>query len=223
MLISKEEFEAARRRLVENLKLFGIIKSKNVEHAMLNVPREEFLPRHLRLYAYEDTPLKIMLDQTISAPHMVAMMCELLELKPGLKVFEVGTGTGYHAAVCAEAMYRQGVVYTIEYFPELALYAVQNLARLRYLDVVKVFVGDGSKGLAPYAPFDRIIVTAAAQGDIPRPLIEQLSDEYGVLVIPVEERPGVQVLYKVVKRGGEITKRFITYVSFVRLREEHRV
>ncbi len=103
------DFASARRRLVNMLKdEGGIIRSDRVERAMLSVPpREEFLPSYLRLYAYEDTPLEIMYGQTISAPHMVAMMCELLDLRPGLRVLEVGTGTGYHAAVCAEAMERK--------------------------------------------------------------------------------------------------------------------
>ena len=213
------DYSSARKRLVEELKREGVIKSKNVEEAMLRVPREEFLPPHERLYAYEDTPLRVMLDQTISAPHMVAMMCELLELKPGLKVLEVGTGTGYHAAVCAEAMERKGIVYTIEYFPELAIYAMQNLARLGYLNVVKVFIGDGSKGLPQFAPYDRILVTAAAPGTIPNALIEQLADG-GIMVIPVEVDLGVQVLYKVTKKNSKVTKKPITYVSFVRLRVE---
>ena len=216
-LLLDRDYEAARRRLVRELKLQGVIKSKNVEEAMLKVPRDRFVPPHERMYAYEDTPLKVMLDQTISAPHMVAMMCELLELKPGLKVLEIGTGTGYHAAVCAEAMGRKGIVYTIEYFPQLALYAIQNLAALGLLDCVKVFVGDGSKGLPQYAPFDRILVTAAAQYEIPRPLLEQLSPDQGIMVIPVEEKPGVQILYKIVREGNKYEKEAITYVAFVRL------
>ena len=219
MYLSKDYFERVKKIVVEELKSEGIIKSRNVEHAILKVPREEFLPPHLRIYAYEDTPLKIMLGQTISAIHMVAMMCELLELKPGLKVLEVGTGTGYHAAICIEAMYRRGVVYTVEYFPELAIYAIQNLSKLGYLDVIKVFIGDGSKGLPQYAPFDRILVTAAAWKDAPKALIEQLSSE-GIMVIPIEVRPGVQVLYRITKKNGKVSREAITYVSFVKLRQE---
>ncbi len=218
-LVLGRDYETARRRLVEELKLQGVIKSRNVEEAMLKVPRDRFVPPHERIYAYEDTPLKVMLDQTISAPHMVAMMCELLELRPGLKILEVGTGTGYHAAVCAEAMYRKGIVYTVEYYPQLALYAVQNLAALRLLDCVKVFIGDGSKGLPQYAPFDRILVTAAAQYEIPKPLLEQLSPNRGIMVIPVEERPSIQILYRVIRNGDTYEKEAITYVAFVRLQQ----
>ena len=200
---------------MNSLKDEGIIRSDRVERAMLTVPREEFLPSYLRLYAYEDTPLEIMYGQTISAPHMVAMMCELLGLKPGLRVLEVGTGTGYHAAVCAEAMERKGVVYTIEYYPGLAFYAVQNLAKLGYLDVVHVFIGDGSKGLPKYAPFDRILVTAAAPR-VPPKLFEQLSSD-GIMVIPIEEG-FTQVLYVVTKEGNTPRMKPVTYVSFVRMR-----
>jgi protein-L-isoaspartate(D-aspartate) O-methyltransferase len=197
------------------LKAEGIIKSERVEKAMLKVPREEFLPSYLRLYAYEDTPLEIMYGQTISAPHMVAIMCELLDLRPGLRLLEVGTGTGYHAAVCAEAMERRGEVYTMEYYPGLALYAVQNLARLGYLDIIHVIIGDGSRGLPKYSPFDRILVTAAAPKVPPR-LIEQLR-QGGVMVIPIDEG-FTQVLYVITKEDGSIKMKPITYVSFVRMK-----
>lgn len=209
-------YNEARARLVRDLINQGVITSEVVERAMLTVPREEFLPNYLRLYAYEDYPLEVMYGQTISAPHMVAMMCELLNLKPGVKVLEVGTGTGYHAAVVAEAMGRKGQVYTMEYYPGLALYAVQNLARLGYLDVVRVFIGDGSKGLPQYAPFDRILVTAAAP-KVPPKLIEQLSDD-GIMVIPLEEGRIHQVLYVVTKEGGSVKMKPIIYVSFVKMK-----
>ena len=209
------DFESARRKLVVSLKEEGIIKSERVERAMLRVPREEFLPNYLRLYAYEDTPLEIMYGQTISAPHMVAMMCELLDLKPGIRLLEVGTGTGYHAAVCAEAMERRGEIYTLEYYPGLALYAVQNLTRLGYLDVIHVIIGDGSRGLPKYAPFDRILVTAAAP-KVPPKLIEQLG-QGGIMVIPIDEG-FTQILYVVIKEDGGIRMKPITYVSFVRMK-----
>jgi len=173
------------------------------------------LPEY-RMMAYEDRPLPLFAGATISAPHMVAMMCELIEPRPGMKILEVGAGSGYHAAVCAEAIERKGKVYTIEVVKELAVYAAQNIERLGYWGVVEVFHGDGRKGLERHAPFDAIIVTAAASA-IPRPLVDQLGDG-GILVIPVEEDAG-QVLYRVVKRGGRIEKRAVTYVLFVPLRE----
>ncbi len=178
----------ARKRLVERLKMEGIIRSREVERAMLTVPRELFVPEHYREYAYVDSPLPIGHGQTISAPHMVALMTELLNLKEGMKVLEIGTGSGYQAAVIAEIVAPKnsknpGKVISIERIPELAEFAKRNLARAGYLDRVKVIVGDGTLGYPPEAPYDRIIVTAAAP-DIPKPLLEQLKPG-GRMVIPV--------------------------------------
>lgn len=203
-------------RLVDELTREGVIKSERVRKALLSVPREEFVLPEYRLMAYEDRPLPLFAGATISAPHMVAMMCELIEPRSGMKILEVGAGSGYHAAVCAEAIERRGKVYTIEIVRELAVYAAQNIERLGYWGVVEVFHGDGRRGLERHAPFDAVIVTAAASG-IPRTLVDQLRDG-GVLVIPVEEGAG-QVLYRVVKRGEKIEKRAVTYVLFVPLRE----
>jgi protein-L-isoaspartate(D-aspartate) O-methyltransferase len=203
-------------RLVDELTREGVIKSERVRKALLSVPREEFVLPEYRMMAYEDRPLPLFAGATISAPHMVAMMCELIEPRTGMKILEVGAGSGYHAAVCAEAIERRGKVYTIEIVKELAVYAAQNIERLGYWGAVEVFHGDGRRGLERHAPFDAVIVTAAASG-IPRTLVDQLRDG-GVLVIPVEEGAG-QVLYRVVKRGEKIEKRAITYVLFVPLRE----
>lgn len=203
-------------RLVDELTREGVIKSERVRKALLSVPREEFVLPEYRMMAYEDRPLPLFAGATISAPHMVAMMCELIEPRSGMKILEVGAGSGYHAAVCAEAIERRGKIYTIEIVKELALYAAQNIERLGYWGVVEVYHGDGRRGLERHAPFDAVIVTAAASG-IPRTLVDQLRDG-GVLVIPVEEGAG-QVLYRVVKRGEKIEKRAITYVLFVPLRE----
>jgi protein-L-isoaspartate(D-aspartate) O-methyltransferase len=203
-------------RLVDELTREGVIKSERVRKALLSVPREEFVLPEYRMMAYEDKPLPLFAGATISAPHMVAMMCELIEPRSGMKILEVGAGSGYHAAVCAEAIERRGKVYTIEIVKELAVYAAQNIERLGYWGVVEVFHGDGRRGLERHAPFDAVIVTAAARG-IPRTLVDQLRDG-GVLVIPVEEGAG-QVLYRVVKRGEKIEKRAVTHVLFVPLRE----
>jgi len=203
-------------RLVDELTREGVIKSERVRKALLSVPREEFVLPEYRMMAYEDRPLPLFAGATISAPHMVAMMCELIEPRSGMKILEVGAGSGYHAAVCAEAIERRGKVYTIEIVKELAVYAAQNIERLCYWGVVEVFHGDGRRGLERHAPFDAVIVTAAASG-IPRTLVDQLRDG-GVLVIPVKEGAG-QVLYRVVKRGEKIEKRAVTYVLFVPLRE----
>lgn len=203
-------------RLVEELVREGVIKSERVKRALLAVSREEFVMPEYRMMAYEDKPLPLFHGATISAPHMVAMMCELIEPRPGMKILEVGTGSGYHAAVCAEAIERRGKIYTVEIVEELAIYAAQNIERLGYWGVVEVFHGDGSKGLQRYAPFDAIIVTAAAPR-IPQALVDQLADG-GVMAIPIQE--GIdQILYKVTKSGGSIVKKFVTYVLFVPLRE----
>ncbi|MFN3803710.1 MAG: protein-L-isoaspartate(D-aspartate) O-methyltransferase [Pyrobaculum sp.] len=203
------------RQLVEELERGGVIKSEQVRRAMLTVPREEFVMPEYRTAAYEDRPLPLFAGATISAPHMVALMCELITPRPGMKILEIGTGSGYHAAVCAEALGRRGKVYSIEIVRELAVFAAQNLERLGYWGVVEVYHGDGRFGLKKHAPYDAIIVTAAAP-EVPQPLVEQLK-EGGTMVIPIEEG-FTQALYRVVKRGGEVERRFVTYVLFVPLR-----
>ena len=219
-------FEERRRRLVERLKREGYIVSERVEKAMLRVPRELFVPEELRHLAYEDTPLPIGYGQTISAPHMVALMTELADLKPGMKVLEVGTGSGYHAAVLAEVVApsdepreRWGHVYSVERIPELAERARRNLERAGYADRVTVIVGDGTKGYPPAAPYDRIVVTAAAP-DIPGPLLEQLKPG-GKMIIPIGDRY-MQYLYVVEKtRDGRIKSRPVTPCLFVPLIGEY--
>lgn len=214
-------YEEQRRLLVEKLKREGHIKTPIVERAFLRVPREEFVPPQLRHRAYEDTPLPIGKGQTISAPHMVAIMTELLEPRPGHKVLEVGTGSGYQAAILAEIVApgedkgAEGHVYTVERHPELAEFARGNLRRTGYADRVTVIVGDGSLGYPPEAPYDRIIVTAAAPR-VPPPLLEQLKPG-GRMVIPVGDAYE-QRLYLVVKRSdGSVEQVPTTYCIFVPL------
>lgn len=197
-----------RRRLMDHLRAEGYISTSRVYEAMMRVPRELFVPEEYRDQAYDDKPLPIGYGQTISAPSVVAYMTELLDLGPGMKVLEVGAGSGYQAAVLAELAAplnleepRRGHVYTIERIPELAEYAKRNLERAGYAGRVTVIVGDGSVGYEPSAPYDRIIVTAAAPR-IPEPLLEQLRPD-GVLVIPIGGYFD-QVLYVVrkTKTGG---------------------
>ncbi len=180
----------ARRRMVEALRQLGYIRSEKVYRAMLRVPREEFVPPEYRDMAYEDTPLPIGYGATISAPHMVAYMTELLDPDIGHRVLEVGTGSGYQAAVLAEIVApsdapreRWGHVWSIERVPELAEFARRNLERTGYSDRVTVVVGDGTLGLPEYAPYDRILVTAGAPR-VPEPLLDQLASP-GRMVIPV--------------------------------------
>jgi len=199
----EESFEEQRKKLVSRLVDEGVLKSEQVIKAMLAVPRELFVPEPHRKYAYADTPLPTLSGQTISAPHMVAMMCEYLDLKPGHKVLEVGAGSGYHAAVCAEIVAPRGSavrghVYAIERVMDLVIFAKKNLERAGYSDRVTVICGDGTMGYPEAAPYDRILVTAAAP-KIPLPLIEQLRVS-GRIVIPVGEPYSIQELVIAEKR-----------------------
>lgn len=213
-----ESFEEQRERLVESLKRRGYISSPSVEAAMRRVPREEFLPRSLRDDAYVDTPLPIGEGQTISAPHMVAIMAEHLDLKPGMKVLEIGAGSGYHAAVCAEILGPEGHIYTVERISSLASFAESNLKKTGYASIVTVIFGDGTIGLPEHAPYDRIFVAAGAP-DIPSPLTEQLA-EGGKLLVPVGGR-FYQDLIRIEKRGAKLKKENLGGCVFVPLIGEH--
>jgi protein-L-isoaspartate(D-aspartate) O-methyltransferase len=163
---------------------------------MEKVPRERFVPDESRDFAYEDTPLHIGHGQTISAPSMVAIMCDILDVREGDKVLDVGTGWGYHAAILS-VLAGSGMVYSIERIPELAGRAQKILEELGFHNV-KVLVGDGSEGLPEFAPYDRINVAAAAP-EIPGVLAEQLA-EGGRLVVPVGRY--LQELILVLKKNG---------------------
>ncbi len=212
-------YEEARRRLVRRLVEEGVIRSRRVEEAFLKVPRELFVPENLRRAAYDDNPLPIGYGQTISAPHMVAIMVEELGLEEGMKVLEIGTGSGYQAAIMAELVGPEGRVVTVERVPELAERARRSLREAGYGDRVEVVVGDGSKGYPPQAPYDRVVVTAAAPR-IPPPLVEQLKPG-GILLVPVGDRY-IQRLVKVVKkREGGIDVEEGVYCLFVPLIGEY--
>jgi protein-L-isoaspartate(D-aspartate) O-methyltransferase len=156
--------------------------SEPVLAAMSQVPRELFVPEHLGERAYDDMPLPIGLNQTISAPHMVAIMCELLELKPGMNVLEVGGGSGYHAAVMAVLVGPKGHVYSVERMPELVAFARKNLQKAG-IENVTMIEADGSLGLPEHAPYDRISVAATAP-QIPESLKQQLRVG-GKMILPV--------------------------------------
>jgi protein-L-isoaspartate(D-aspartate) O-methyltransferase len=209
-------FEEEREGMVQGLIARGYLRKGRVADAMMRVERHHFLPRHLWPHAYEDRPLPVAEGQTISAPHMVAMMAEMLELAPGMKMLEVGAGTGYHAAVYAELV-RPGKVFTVEVVPRLAEFAEDNLRRAGY-DDVKVVLGDGSRGLPEEAPFDRISVAAAAP-QVPQPLKQQLKDG-GIMLVPVGEMYG-QDLFLVRRKGDTYSEASMGGVMFVPLVGEH--
>ncbi len=172
-----------------------------VIQAMSRVPREMFVPVPLRSRAYDDTPLPIGYGQTISAPHMVAIMCDLLDLNEGMKVLEVGGGSGYHAAVMAELVGREGHVYSVERIPELVAQARENL-RSAGIRNVTVIEGDGSIGLGEHAPYDRISVAATAPS-VPESLRQQLKPG-GKMVLPVGY--DCQELVLVTRENGFVTE-----------------
>ncbi len=209
-------YEDIRKKLVEMLKLEGRIKSKEVEKAFLEIPRENFVPNEIKKYAYADTPLQIGDGQTISAPHMVAIMVEELDIKKGQKILEIGAGSGYHAAIVSKLVGKKGHVYTIERYSTLAKEAKKNLEKTGITNVT-VEIGDGSEGLQKYAPYDRIYVTCAAP-DVPKPLIEQLKDG-GKLMIPVGKT--ICNLELIEKKDGKLNYYDLGGCAFVPLIGKH--
>jgi len=179
--------------------------------AMEKVPRHLFVPAEYKDRAYEDNPLPIGYDQTISQPFIVAYMTEIAKPSKWKKVLEIGTGSGYQAAVLAEIV---DTVYTIEIIPELAKQATARLAKMGYKNIVTK-LGDGYNGWKEHAPYDIIMVTAADES-IPQPLIDQLA-ENGRLVMPIGSPSSAQQLVLATKKGGKIEKRKLAMVRFVPL------
>lgn len=204
---SADDYEKLRKKMVESQIIARDVKDKDVLKAMLKVPRHEFVLEKWKKYSYEDHPLPIGYDQTISQPYIVASMTEKLRLKKGEKVLEIGTGSGYQAAILAEITDR---VCTIEIIKELAQGAEKTLRRLGYKNV-KVKHGDGYKGWKEEAPFDAIIVTAAP-AEIPEELIKQLKVG-GRMVLPLGEEYQELVLITKTKEG--IIKKTLYPVRFV--------
>lgn len=208
-LSGQSKYEKQRTNMVNRqIKARGI-KDKNTLNAMKTVERHLFVPGMNRNRAYEDRPLTIGYGQTISQPYIVAYMTELLNVGPGDTVLEIGTGSGYQAAVLAEFVSR---VYTIEIVEELGLSAKERLKTLKYNNV-KVKMADGYYGWEEHGPFDGIIVTAAS-AYIPPPLIDQLKDG-GKMIIPVGSPFSVQTLMMITKKGEEITTTSLLPVRFV--------
>ena len=205
-----DRFTREREEMVEFQVRARGVRDERVLAAMRKVPRHLFVPKGFERAAYEDRPLPIGEGQTISQPYIVAVMTEQLELQPEDRVLEVGTGSGYQAALLAELA---GSVISIERLASLADQARENLARAGVTGV-QVVVGDGTEGYPPEAPYDAIIVTAASPG-VPQPLIDQLA-EGGRLIAPVGPRE-CQDLIKLVKREGRVESIPLGGVCFVPL------
>lgn len=191
------------------------ISDETILNAMRHIPRHLFVPPDMIPFAYDDRPLPIGYGQTISQPYIVALMTETLQVKPGDKVLEIGTGSGYQAAVLAEL---KTVVYTIEIIPELAEQAEKRLQDLGY-EEIHVRNADGYFGWEEEAPFDAIIVTAAPD-HLPQPLADQLK-EGGRLVIPIGPVGFIQTLWLFEKIEGELQATNLGSVTFVPLTGEH--
>jgi protein-L-isoaspartate(D-aspartate) O-methyltransferase len=207
-------YQIERERMVREQLASRNIRDPRVLAAMRSVPREQFVPPENRHLAYADGPLPIGQSQTISQPYIVALMTQLLELGGEEKVLEVGTGSGYQAAVLSHLAKS---VYTIERHAPLARIAERVFSQLR-LENIHIHVGDGTQGLPEAAPFEAIIVTAAAP-EVPKPLLDQLADG-GRLVIPVGGRRG-QYLERWRRHGDEFKSETLEPVAFVPLMGKH--
>ncbi len=203
------DFARSREVMVESQIIDRGVRDRDVIRAMKTVPRHLFVPEKYRVSAYADHPLPIGEGQTISQPYIVAFMTEALRLKPGDKVLEIGTGSGYQAAVLAEIVKD---VYSIEIVETLGKRASQTLAELGYTNI-HIRIGDGYKGWPRMAPFDAIIATCAPE-KIPEPLIEQLK-EGGRMIIPLGGEGSVQRLVVGVKTGGRLKMEEAMLVRFV--------
>jgi protein-L-isoaspartate(D-aspartate) O-methyltransferase len=200
-------------KLIQGIKCLEYLKSKGIEEALRKYKREFFVPENLKHQAYRDFPLSIGFNQTISQPSTVVAMTEALDVKKGQNVLEIGTGSGWQAAILSYLVGDTGKVYTVEIVEELAKLAESNIRKLGIKNI-EIFVKDGSEGLKEKAPFDRIIVTAACP-DIPKPLLEQLKDG-GIMVIPVGNIY-LQEMYVVKKLKDKIEKNSIGSFMFVPL------
>lgn len=208
------DFAKQRQNLVQNY-IVPVVNEARVVEAFKKVPREKFVPENLRNLAYLDQPLPIGESQTISQPSLVAQMTEALKSQPTNKILEIGTGSGYQAAILAEIV---AEVFTIERLEPLVNSAQATLKKLGY-DNVHVKAGDGSKGWPKNAPYDGIIVTAAAPS-IPQPLVDQLKDG-GRLVIPVGKNQFLQEIKIGTKKNSQLELKTFMPVRFVPLIGEH--
>ena len=208
------DFEKARARMVEEQLLPRSINDPKTLEAMKKVPRHLFVEDALKNQAYGDFPLPIGRGQTISQPYIVALMTQALGLQGHERVLEIGTGSGYQAAILSQICEK---VYTVERIDTLLVQARKVFDSLHYLNILTK-LDDGTNGWQEYAPYDAIIVTAGGP-KVPLPLLDQLKDP-GKLIIPVGDR-GVQDLRLVTKKDGQIIEKTIEYVRFVNLIGDH--
>ena len=220
------DLQLSKNRLIQSYRARGLVKDELAFKAFQEVPREVFLPPNYASSAYSDHPLPLMnTGQTISAPHMTIMILEYLELEEGLKVLEIGAGSGYQAALIAAAIKssnKLGHVYSIEIVKDLVNFARENIKNAGYAELITVIEGDGTLGYKPHAPYDRIILTAAGP-EVPPPLLEQLNIG-GTLVMPLG-RPG---FYQIMTRfrkisNDEVYRETLSSVAFVPLRGKYGI
>ncbi|MCS7272941.1 MAG: protein-L-isoaspartate(D-aspartate) O-methyltransferase [Fimbriimonadales bacterium] len=205
------DYQAQLEALLEQIRAKGVRDARVLE-AIRQTPRHLFVPESHRHYAYIDHALPIGEGQTISQPSLVAQMTQLLELQGDENVLEIGTGSGYQTAILRRLCTR---LTTIERFPRLALQAYRNLQQLD-LPPITFVIGDGTCGFPPYAPYDRILVTAGAPPKVPQPLLDQLSPNGGKLLLPVGSRQ-YQVLTRITKHGQRIRSKTFGECVFVPL------
>lgn len=206
---AQDDYIAQRERMVNSQLLARDIYDITTLNAMSQVKRHEFVPQSMKKYAYSDGPLSIGNGQTISQPYIVAYMTQELKLKPEYRVLEIGTGSGYQAAVLAKIV---DSVYTIEIVKSLGIDAKKRLKRLGYTNII-TRIGDGYRGWPEEAPFDAIIVTAAVQ-KIPPALLDQLR-EGGRMIIPVGQTRFQSNLVRATKKNGKIKTKKLIGVAFV--------
>ncbi len=209
------DFRELQKLLITKLKVEGVIRSPEVEEAMTDIPREAFIPGASPKEAYGDRPQFIGNGQTISAPHMVAIMVEALDLRRGQKVLEIGGGSGYHAAVISKVIGPEGKVFSLEIVPSLAERARNALASVG-LENVSMITGDGSEGYQSGGPYDRIYYTCAAPY-VPEEVLSQLKDDGFLLSVEGEPNSTQRLIGYRRDRKGTFRKKILTYCIFVPL------
>ncbi|MBI2657280.1 protein-L-isoaspartate O-methyltransferase [Candidatus Woesearchaeota archaeon] len=202
-----------RQKLIGYWISSGIVKDKKVIEAFKKIPRERFIKGNAE-EAYADCPLSIGQGQTISQPTTVIMMTQALELEEGQKVLEIGSGSGYQAAIISKIIGKKGKIISTEIVPELADFAKENIRKLK-LKNVEIIIHDGSKGYGKESTYDRIIVTAACP-EIPRPLVSQLKED-GIIIAPVGDM-NEQSMIKATKNKGKLIKENLGSFIFVPLK-----